>query len=70
MATSSSDLELLCRYEALAQKYLEMFKPLAKQLEEFGRVRNELQHLTVELKERKITIPDVKPDAKTADSTP
>jgi hypothetical protein len=50
----TSDLELKDRYYVLMKKYTALAPELARKLEEFGRLRKELQLIVVELKERKI----------------
>lgn len=45
-------LELLDRYNLLLKEYVELSIELSGKLEKFGRIRNELQILTVEFKKR------------------
>lgn len=44
--------DLLLRYEQLVGKYVELTVELSTKLEKFGKYRNELQLLTVELAKR------------------
>jgi hypothetical protein len=48
------DLELQCRYEEVFQQYVTMAPELAKALEKFGRIRNELGGLVEEMQKRKL----------------
>ena len=52
-------LELIDRYSTLIKKYIELSSILAEKLESFGRLRNELQLLTVELKSRNVNLDKV-----------
>ena len=56
---NTDSLELKDRYETLIQKYIEIIPALTKQLEEFGRLRNELQLISVELVKRNISLEDI-----------
>lgn len=47
-----SDLELEERYEKLIKEYADTAKKVADELERFGRLRNELEVLTVKLKKQ------------------
>lgn len=60
MAIESIDsVDLKNRYEILVSKYIDMLPLLTKQLEEFGRVRNELQIIVVELQKRDLSTEDI-----------
>jgi hypothetical protein len=52
--------ELLARYGDLMEKYVKLAKELAPKLEKFGKYRQELQGITVELLNRNITPQDSK----------
>ena len=54
-----NDLELKDRYENLLKKYLDILSPLIKSLEEFGRIRNELELIVTELKSRGVSYEDI-----------
>ena len=52
-------LELVDRYRKLVKEYVILAPELAKSLERFGRLRNELQLLTIELKNRGVDLEKV-----------
>lgn len=53
-----SDEEVLDRYLTVFQEYVVIAPILADKIEEFGRVRNELQLLVAEIDKRKIKLPE------------
>lgn len=60
----ASDLELQDRYQTIFAQYIELATSLSKMLEAYGRTRNELQLLVVELQKRHLdtNIPEEKKD--------
>jgi hypothetical protein len=50
--------DLLNRYNSLIEKYVKIAKEIAPQLEKFGKYRQELQEITVELINRGVTPQD------------
>jgi hypothetical protein len=52
------DMELVGRYHQVFKKYVDISPKLASMLEEFGRTKNELQILIVEIKKRNINLSD------------
>lgn len=55
MAINSADtLELLARFDYVAEKYVPLAAELAPKIEQFGRYREELQKILVELVNRNV----------------
>lgn len=61
--TNTDTFELIDRYNQLAQKYLKLVPVLADHLENYGRLRQELQLLTVELKKRGVVLKEEENEA-------
>jgi len=51
-------LELIDRYNYLLKEYIELAPKLAKSLENFGKMRQEIQLITVEIKNRGTNVED------------
>jgi hypothetical protein len=50
--------DLLYRYHSIVVKYVDVTKELSDKLDKFGKYRNELQSITVELVRRNIKLED------------
>ena len=51
---NSDNMELLQRYNYLISKYVELARDLAPKLDSFGKIRQELQAITIEFVSRDI----------------
>ena len=65
MAIESADnLELIDRYRFLIVEYVKLAPELATKLEQFGRLKKELEVITAEFIKRKVNIEDLDKEIK------